>query len=124
MRILIVDDNQMVRHGVKLILSAIADYQICGEAQDGEEAVRLANELTPDVILLDVSMPGQDGLQVARQIRQSLPMVKIIIMSQHDPTFLLPRALEAGAQACVDKNNLDPGLLAAIQTTQRQSSAS
>lgn len=115
MRILIADDNDMVRRGVMGILSSVTDWEICGEAGDGSEALRKARELLPDLILLDISMPGQSGLQAARLIRQELPKAKILIMSQHDPIQLLPRVLEAGAHACVDKGRLSKDLLASIK---------
>ena len=115
MRILIADDNDMVRRGVIGILSSVTDWEICGEAGDGSEALRKARELLPDLILLDISMPGQSGLEAARLIRQELPKAKILIMSQHDPIQLLPRVLEAGAHACVDKSRLSKDLLASIK---------
>jgi two-component system response regulator NreC len=94
----------------------MTDWEVCGEAKDGSEALRKARELLPDLILLDISMPGQSGLEAARLLRQELPKVKIIIMSQHDPIQLLPRALEAGAHACVDKSRLGPDLFATIKS--------
>lgn len=123
-RILIADDSQIVRQGIRAILQSAASYEICGEAADGTEAIQMAISLRPDIILLDVSMPGQDGLNAARHVRQKLPNAKIIIMSQHDPALLLPRAIEAGAQTCVDKNNLDPDLLVAIQNISRMPAVS
>jgi CheY-like chemotaxis protein len=81
---------------------------------DGSDVLQKARELCPDVILLDISMPVQDGLKAANILRQEFPQVKIIIMSQHDPAQLLPCAKEAGADACVDKSRLGPDLLSAI----------
>ena len=115
MRILVADDNDMVRRGVTGILSSVTDWEVCGEAGDGSEALRKARELLPDLVLLDISMPGQSGLEAARLIRQELPKTKIIIMSQHDPIQLLPRVLEVGAHSCVDKSRLSTDLLASIR---------
>jgi two-component system response regulator NreC len=115
-RILIADDSEMVRRGVTQILSSVANWEVCGEARDGSEALRKARELRPDLILLDVSMPGRSGLEAARLLRQELPKVKIVIMSQHDPIHLLPRALEAGANACIDKGRLGLDLFATIES--------
>ena len=115
MRILIVDDNEMVRRGVTLLISSRATWQVCGDAGNGKEALRKAMELRPDLILLDISMPGTNGLDVARTLRREIPDIKIVVMSQHDPTHLLPRALEAGAHACVDKNSLSTDLLPTIE---------
>jgi len=116
MRILIADDNDMVRRGVMGILARVANWEVCGEARDGSEALRKARELLPDLILLDISMPGTNGLQVARLLRQEVPEAKILVISQHDPIQLLPRALEAGAHACLDKSRLDPDLVAAMES--------
>ena|ERR1700719_1528076 len=124
MRILIADDNERIRRGVRGILSSDANCEVCGEAVDGADALRKARELSPDVILLDVSMPGSDGLETARLLRRELVKVKIIIMSQHDPVQLLPRAIEAGAHGCVDKSRLDADLLVTIQSVQEPSKTS
>jgi DNA-binding NarL/FixJ family response regulator len=116
MRILLADDNERIRRGVRAILSSKPDCEICGEATEGRETIRIARELLPDLILLDVSMPEMDGLQVTRLLRQALPPVKIVIMSQHDPAQLLPNALKAGANACVDKSLLATDLVAVISS--------
>ena len=105
MRILIADDNQMIRSGVADILSS-EGWDVCGEASDGAEAIEKARELRPDVVLLDVSMPGIDGLETARRLRGENPGVKIVMMSQHESARLLPRAIEVGANACVDKGRV------------------
>jgi two-component system response regulator NreC len=116
MQILIVDDNEMVRRGVSALLSSRPTWQVCGYAGDGKEALRKAKELRPDIILLDISMPGANGLDVARILRCEMPTTKIVIMSQHDPIQVLSRVLEAGAHACVDKNSLNTDLLTTIET--------
>jgi DNA-binding NarL/FixJ family response regulator len=115
MEILIVDDNAMIRRGLKLLLSDYPTYTVCGEAGDGEEAIVKAKELKPDFILLDISMPGASGFEVAVRLRREIPRARIIIMSQHDKTTLLPRALESGADACIDKDALSAELLITIQ---------
>jgi two-component system response regulator NreC len=115
MRILIADDNESVRRGVIRILAARPSSEICGMAKDGAEAVQKARELSPDLILMDVSMPGLNGLDAAREIRQGRSRAKILMLSQHDPAQLLPRAIQAGAQACVDKSRLGADLLPAIE---------
>ncbi len=114
MRILLADDNEWVRRGVKSILAPMTQLEVCGEAKDGEEAIRIAAKLFPDLILLDVSMPGLNGLDAARLLREKVPTAKILIMSQHDPEVLLARALDAGAHACVDKGRLSTKLLPTI----------
>jgi DNA-binding NarL/FixJ family response regulator len=118
MRILIADDSESVRRGVRNILTMSTSWEICGEAEDGAGAIQRATDLLPDVVLLDVSMPGMSGLQVARILREKVPTVKIVVMSQHDPALLLPRALEAGAHACIDKTRLAIDLVPTIERLQ------
>lgn len=116
MRILVADDNDWVRRGVVNILAPVAHWKVCGEAKDGAETIARAAELVPDLVLLDVSMPGLNGLDVARLLRDKVPAVKILIMSQHDPVLLRPRAIEAGAHACLDKSRLSTELLPTIDS--------
>lgn len=94
----------------------MSHWEVCGEAKDGAETIQRAAELVPDLVLLDVSMPGLNGLDVARLLREKVPAAKILIMSQHDPVVLLPRAIEAGAHACVDKGRLSTELLPTISS--------
>lgn len=115
MRILIADDNAMVRRGIIGLLSGESDWTVCGEAADGSEALQKARELLPDVILLDISMPGMGGLDVARRLRQELPNARLVVVSQHDPFLMLPRVIEAGCDACVDKSRLVVDLVATIK---------
>jgi DNA-binding NarL/FixJ family response regulator len=115
MRILIADDNDAVRRGVVGLLSSETGWKVCGEARDGSEALQKACELRPDLILLDVSMPGMNGLEVARLLRQELPEAKILVISQHDPIHLLPSVIEAGGNGCVDKSRLGTDLVASIK---------
>jgi two-component system, NarL family, response regulator DesR len=115
LRILIADDSAMVRRGVIGLLSSEASWEICGEASDGSEALLKARTLVPDVILLDVSMPGLNGLEVARRLRKEVPQAKIIVMSQHDPAHLLPGVMAAGGDACLDKSRLAADLVDSIR---------
>jgi len=114
MRILIADDNLQVRRGVAAILSG-ENWEICGEASDGREVIEQARTLAPDVVLLDVRMPGLNGLEIAEQLRKEMPVAKILIMSQYDPSHLEPRALAAGANACIDKARLATDLVEIIK---------
>ena len=115
MRVLIADDNELIRRGIAGILSADKDIEVCGEASDSIEALKKADELSPDLILLDVSMPGKNGLNTAQVLRQQLPLLKILIISQHDSNQLLPRALEAGADGCIDKGRIATELLPTVR---------
>lgn len=114
MRVLIADDNELIRRGIAGLLSAAKNVEVCGEASDSTEALKKADELRPDLILLDVSMPGTNGLNTAQLLRQKLPLLKILIVSQHDANELLPRALEAGAHGCIDKARITTDLLKTV----------
>ena len=122
MRILIADDNALIRRGLRELLSSETSWEVCGEAANGSETLLKAREFQPDLILLDISMPGMNGLQIARLLRQQVPEAKILVVSQHDPVHLLPRVMEAGAHACVDKSRLDPDLVVTIQRMRGNSS--
>ncbi len=124
MQILIVDDHAMIRTGVRRLLSSFPAWTVCGEASSGEGAMAQAMELRPDVVLLDISMPDSNGLELATKLRREIPAIKIIIMSQYEKAQLLPRALEAGADACVEKDSLSTDLVATIQSVVGQTGAS
>ena len=115
MRILLADDNQPVRRGIAMLLSQEKSWTVCGEASNSAEVLTLAEELRPDAILLDVSMPGIHGLETTRALRQRLPETRVLIISQHDPHHLRPLALEAGAVECIDKSRLATDLLPALR---------
>ncbi len=115
MRILIADDSSVVRCGICGILSSEKDLEVCGEAKDGLETLQKARELLPDLILLDISMPGMNGLEVARRLRAEVRQAKILVISQHDPLQLLPSVTAAGADGCIDKSRLSQDLVASIK---------
>jgi DNA-binding NarL/FixJ family response regulator len=115
MRILIADDSELVRRAIRRFLLS-SKREVCGEAVDGADALRKAKELLPDIVLLDISMPGQNGLDAAILLHRELPNVKIIVMSQHDLNNFSSFAEKAGAVVCVDKNRLVPDLLAALDS--------
>jgi DNA-binding NarL/FixJ family response regulator len=115
MRVLIADDNKLIRRGIAGILSADKDVEVCGEASNSIETLKRADEMRPDLILLDVSMPGTNGLNTAQLLRQRLPSLKILIISHHD-NQLLPRALEAGAHGCIDKGRIATDLLPTLRS--------
>jgi DNA-binding NarL/FixJ family response regulator len=123
MRILIADDNQRLRSAVGKLLSQEPGWSVCGEAVDAPQTVEKACELRPDVILLDISMPGASGFDAARSIRRALPQTKILIMSQNDAARFLPVALEAGADGCLDKARIFGDLINAIRNLQSRPSS-
>ncbi len=118
-RILIVDDHGVVRSGLKLILSAEQDFELVGEAATGLEAVSLAATLEPDIVLLDIGMPGMNGLEAARLIRQRTPDVRIVILTVYDDEAYLQQFLEIGVAGYVLKQAADTELVAAIRAVQR-----
>ena len=101
-RVLIVDDHEVVRMGIRMALSRDSQVKVCGEAGDGLDALRKVLELSPDVVILDLTMPGMSGFQTAKQIRRLAPLVKIILYSIHEmPTV----ARLSGADAFVSKSS-------------------
>jgi len=119
MRILIADDNDLVRRGLIRLLSAESGWTVCGEARDGLEALQKARELLPDLIVLDLRMPGMNGLDATRRLRLELPEAKILLITQHDPVQVLPGIVEAGGNACLDKGRLGTDLVMTIKSLRR-----
>src|ERR1700751_2225088 len=122
MRILIADDHHLVRRGVVDLLSKEAGWEICGEATGAAQAFQKATELTPDLILLDISMPDGSGFDAARRIRQEIPQIKILMMSHHDATQFEKRAIESGADGCIGKANLALDLVDMIRNLRTSNS--
>ena len=97
-RVLLADDHALFRRGVASLLAAESDFEMVGEAADGRQALEMARELMPDVILMDISMPVLDGLEATRRIKAELPYVKIVILTATDGEHSLFEAVKAGAQ--------------------------
>ncbi len=113
-RILIADDHEVLRQGVRALLEAQKEWVICGEAVNGQEVVKKAKELNPDVIILDVTMPGFSGLEAARQILATRPDTRIIIFSMHDSEEILRQAKEVGVRGYVRKSEAGRKLVDAV----------
>ena len=120
MRLLIVDDHEVVRRGVRALLLEHADYEVCGEAVDGQDALDKARELKPDLIVMDVSMPRLNGLEATRQVRSILPDCEVLILSQHENPEMARQALKAGARGYVVKSSISKDLLAAVSKASRR----
>ncbi len=110
-KILLVDDHLVVRAGFKMLLAAGDAIEVIGEAERGEQAIQLYQELKPDMLVMDLSMPGIGGLETIRRICQRDPAAKILVFSVHHEQVYVGRALNAGAQGYITKNSA-PGILA------------
>jgi DNA-binding NarL/FixJ family response regulator len=114
-RILVVDDHPIVRHGLRTLLGGRPEWEIVDEAEDGIEAVEKTDRLKPDVVVLDVSMPRMDGLEACRRIRKSVPKSEVLIVTQHDSPQMIREALSAGARGYIVKSDAARDLLAALE---------
>jgi DNA-binding NarL/FixJ family response regulator len=114
-RILLVDDHPIVRQGLKTLLEGRAGWEVIGEASDGAEAVEKAKDLSPDVMVLDVTMPRMNGLEACRLLRRQAPHLEILFVTQHDSPQMMREALDAGARGYVVKSNAARDLLAAVE---------
>lgn len=113
--VLLADDHALVRRGFRRLLEDNASIVVVGEASNGEEAVRLAAELKPGVIVMDAAMPGMSGLAATRAIRASNPDAVILMLSMHSEDTLVRQAMDAGARGYILKNALDLDLAAAVK---------
>jgi two-component system, NarL family, response regulator NreC len=117
-RILIADDHGIVRQGLRLILEQRSQYEVVGEASDGREAVHLARELKPDLIIMDIAMRNLNGLDATEQILSHLPETRILILSMYAEESYLLRALNAGVRAYLLKDNAEADLFRALEVVQ------
>ncbi len=115
LRILLVDDNETVRQGMRTLLSSRPDWTICGEAANGLEAVEKARQLSPDVILMDISMPRMDGLDATRIILRETPTCAVIMVTQNDELIARRQAAAVNAKGFVDKGDLPRALVTTIE---------
>jgi len=113
--VLLVDDHSLVRRGFRRILEDENDIEVVGEAADGAEAVKLAGELDPEVIVMDCAMPGVNGLEATRQILAKKPDARVLMLSMHPEETLVKQAMDAGARGYVLKNAVDLELGTAIR---------
>lgn len=119
LRLLIADDHELVRHGIRGILSTHTGWKVVGEAIDGNEALRMAQDLRPDLAILDISMPNLDGLETTRKIVEVSGNTQVLILSMHESDEMVRRVLEAGARGYVLKSDLATKLVKAVKDVAR-----
>jgi DNA-binding NarL/FixJ family response regulator len=117
-RVMLSDDHPFVRRGLRTILESTRQYEVCGEAGDGNETLEMAASLAPDILILDISMPGLNGLEVAARLRQSLLHTKILLITMHDSEEMLRAAAAAGVAGYLLKSDAEQLLIEALQSVQ------
>lgn len=118
-RILVADDHGVLRAGLRSLLDSEANFKVVGEAADGHETVRITQELCPDLVLLDISMPGLDGIEVTKLVKAKLPQTQVLMLTAHEDHSLLIEAIRAGASGYVVKRALESELNSAIMAVMR-----
>jgi DNA-binding NarL/FixJ family response regulator len=114
-KILVVDDHAIMRDGIRALLSLDDDLEIVGEAAEGKEAIDKARELSPDVIVMHIAMPGMDGLEATRRITKKNPGIKVLVLTQHDNKEYILSTIKSGAAGYVPKRALGSELVSAIR---------
>ena len=115
LRILVADDHEMVRKGLRATIEAQRGWEVCGEACTGRETVAKARDLRPDIVVMDFAMPELNGMEATRQIRALLPRTEVLILTMHDSEQLIPALLAAGARGYLLKTDAGECLVAALQ---------
>ena len=119
LRILVADDHEVVRHGVRALLEAHPGWQVCDEATDGRDAVEKAGKLLPDIVILDIGMPGLNGFEAARQIRKASPKSEVLILTMHESEQIVREVLASGARGYVLKSDAGRDLVTAVEALGR-----
>jgi DNA-binding NarL/FixJ family response regulator len=115
-RILVADDHEVVRRGVRALLESQSGWSVCGEAATGQEAVDQAGRLRPDLLIVDISMPEMNGLETIRRIHKSMPQMEILVLTMHESEQMMREALAAGARGYLSKSDAGRDLLAAVES--------
>ena len=118
-RVLIADDHRMFREGMRALLEAEPDFIVIGEAEDGRDAVQLARELSPDIILMDIAMPAMNGLEATRQIKRNCPDIKVLALTMHDDEEYICRIFSYGAMGYILKDSAFHDLVDAARSVYR-----
>ncbi len=119
-KVLLVDDHAVLREGLRMVLGCQPDIEVVGEASDGQEALEKAAHLQPDVVLMDISMAGMDGLEATRELRRTQPETQIIVLSQHDEPQFVNSLLEAGAAGYALKRMGGASVVDAVRSVYRE----
>ena len=119
MKVLLVDDHPLFRQGLRALLENDGSYQVVGEAADGAEAVDMTAELKPNVIIMDITMPGYCGLEATRQIKETFPEAKVLMLSRHDDNVYVDQALKSGASGYVHKDAAYDELMIALEAVKK-----
>lgn len=115
MRILVVDDHDIIRRGLNQLLTMRQGWEVCGEAKTGREAIALAEQLQPEIVVMDVSMPEMNGLEAARRIHKSFPKIGILILTLHFSDQLVREIVAAGARGYILKSDTSRDLVSAVE---------
>ncbi len=118
-RVVIADDHALLREGIHALLSRESDFEVVGEASDGHEAIARCRELKPDVVLMDIAMPGLGGLEASLEIRKECPETRILVLTQYEDREYVARFLKAGAAGYVLKRTAGSELASAIRSVHR-----
>ena len=115
-RILVADDHEVVRRGIRALLESQPGWNVCGEAATGHDAVEQARRLKPDLLVVDISMPGMNGLETIRKIHKTMPQIEILVLTMHESEQMMREALAAGAHGYLSKAEAARDLLAAVES--------
>lgn len=118
-RLLVADDHGVLRAGLRALLSAAPNLQVIGEAEDGAQLLDLARQCRPDLVLLDLSMPGSDGITITRQLKEMLRETRVLILTVHEDAMLAREAIRAGASGYIIKRAVESELISAIEVVMR-----
>lgn len=118
-KVLVVDDHAMMRDGIRALSNVHDDIEIVGEAAEGKEAIEKTLELAPDVIVMDIAMPGMDGLEATRRITKKNPKTKVLVLTQHDNKEYILASIKAGATGYIPKKALGSELVSAIRAVHK-----
>jgi DNA-binding NarL/FixJ family response regulator len=118
-RILVADDHEVVRRGLCALLQSRPEWEVCGEAADGREAVEKSQSLKPDAVIIDIGMPTLNGLEATRQILKANPHMKVLVLTLHDSDQMIREVLDAGARGFLLKSDAARDLISAVQALRR-----